>query len=87
MDLKDKSTVKTLYCSLVRLNLENCSVVWCPFNKRKVNKLERIQRRATRFIFKLNEPYDVRLHKLNLSTFEHRCFVVNVTFSQFLDFL
>ena len=99
MDLKDESTLKTLYCSLVRSNLEYCSVVWCPFTKRNVNKLERIQRRATRFILKSNEPYDVRLHKLNLLTLEQRRFVDDVTFlfkalnghldvdfSQFLDF-
>ena len=80
MDLKDKSTLKTLYCSLVRSNLEYCSVVWCPFTKRNVNQLERIQRRATRFILKSNEPYDVRLRKLNLLTLEQRRFVVDVTF-------
>ena len=39
MDLKDESTLKTLYCSLVRSNLEYCSVVWCPFTKRNVSKL------------------------------------------------
>ena len=98
-DLKDESTLKTLYCSLVRSNLEYCSVVWWPFTKRNVNKLERIQRRATRFILKSNEPYNVRLHKLNLLTLEQRRFVDDVTFlfktlnghldvdySQFLDF-
>ena len=66
---------------------------------RNANKLERIQRRATRFILKSNEPLDVRLRKLNLLTLEQRRFVVNVTFlfkasnghldvdfSQFLDF-
>ena len=97
--LKDESTLKTLYCSLVRSNLEYCSVVWCPFTKRNVNKLERIQRRATRFILKSNDPYNIRLHKLNLLTLEQRRFVDDVTFlfktlnghldvdsSQFLDF-
>ena len=100
MDLKDESTLNTLYCSLVSMsNLEYCSVVWCPFIKGNVNKLERIQLRATRFILKLNEPYDVRLRKLNLLTLEQRRFVGDVTFlfkarnghldvdfSQFLDF-
>ena len=57
MDLKDDdTTLKTLYCYLVRSNLEYCSVVWCSFTKRNANKLERIQRRATRFILKSNEP-------------------------------
>ena len=32
-DLKDETTLKTLYCSLVRSNLEYCSAVWCPFTK------------------------------------------------------
>ena len=67
--------------------------------KRKQIKLERIQRRATRFILKSNEPYDARLSKLNLLTLEQRHFIVDVTFlfkalighldadfSQFLDF-
>ena len=45
-----------------------------------IPKLERIQRRATRFILKSNEPYDVRLHKLNLLTLEQRRFVDDVTF-------
>ena len=39
MDLKDEPTLKTLYCSLVRSNLEYCSVVWCLFTKRNVKKL------------------------------------------------
>ena len=39
MDLKDESTLKNLYCSLVRSNLEYCSVVWCLFTKRNVKKL------------------------------------------------
>ena len=44
-DLKDTATLKTLFCSLVRSNLEYCSVVWSPFTKRNRDKLERIQRR------------------------------------------
>ena len=46
----------------------------------KYVKFERIQRRATRFILKSNEPYDVCLDKLNLLTLEQRPFGVNVTF-------
>ena len=102
MDLKDESTLKTLYCSLVRSNLEYCSVVWCPFAKRNVNKLETLREFSVeqlRFILKSNEPYDIRLSKLNLLTLEQRRFVADVTFlfkalnghldvefSQFLDF-
>ena len=80
IDLKDKSTLETLHCSLVRLSLEYYSVVWCPFIKRNVNKLDRTQRRATKFILKSNEPYGVRLSKLNRLTLEQRRFVADVIF-------
>ena len=79
-DLKDTTTLKTLYCSLVRSNLAYCSVVWSRFTKRNINKLERIQRRATKFILKSEEPYDVRLSKLKLLTLEQRRFLFDVTF-------
>ena len=98
-DLKDTATLKTLFCSLVRSNLEYCSVVWSPFTKRNIDKLERIQRRATKFILKSNDQYDIRLRELNLLTLEQRRFLFDVTFlfkalngymdvdfSQFLDF-
>ena len=52
-------SLKTLYCSLVRSNLEHCSVVWCPFTKRNIDKLERIQGSATGFILRSNEQYYV----------------------------
>ena len=98
-DLKDTATLKTLFCSLVRSNLEYCSVVWSPFTKRNIEKLERIQRRATKFILKSNDQYDIRLRELKLLTLEQRRFSFDVTFlfkalngymdvdfSQFLDF-
>ena len=57
-DLKGKATLNTLYCSLVRSNLEYCLIVQFPLTNRNIDKLERIQRRATKFILKSNEPYD-----------------------------
>ena len=69
-DLKDTATLKTLFCSLVRSNLEYCSVIWSPFTKRNIDKLERIQLRATRFILKSNDQYDIRLRELNLLTLD-----------------
>ena len=55
-DLKDTTTLKTLYCSLGRSNLEYCSVVWSPFTKRNIDKLERILRRATKFFLNPTNP-------------------------------
>ena len=55
--LDDPKTLRTLYCSLVRSNLEYCSVVWSPYTKRNTGKLERVQRRATELILKSDNPY------------------------------
>ena len=52
--LDDPKTLRTLYCSLVRSNLEYCSVVWSPYTKRNTDKLERVQRRATKLICTLS---------------------------------
>ena len=38
--LNDLKTLRTLYCSLVRSNLEYCSVVWSPYSSNNIDKLE-----------------------------------------------
>ena len=78
--LDDPKTLRTLYCSLVRSNLEYCSVVWSPYTKRNTDKLERVQRRATKLILKSDDPYDIRLKKLNLMSLEKRRSLADVTF-------
>ena len=78
--LDDSKTLHTLYCSLVRSNLEYCSVVWSPYTKRNTDKLERVQRRATKFILKSDDPYDIRLKKLNLMSLEKRRSLGDMTF-------
>ena len=44
--LNDLKTLRTLYCSLVRTNLEYCSVEWSPYSRKNIDKLEGVQRRA-----------------------------------------
>ena len=80
--LDDPKTLRTLYCSLVRSNLEYCSVVWSPHTKRDTDKLERVQRRATKLILNSDDPYDtcIRLKKLNLLSLEKRRSLADVTF-------
>ena len=41
---------KTAYISMVRSTLEYGSIVWDPFQKQDIDKLERVQRKAIRFI-------------------------------------
>ena len=79
--MKDISTLRTLFCALVRSQLEYCTVVWSPQTARNINKLERIQRRATKFILKTDDDYDTRRKQLNLLSLEDRRFLFSVLFS------
>ena len=49
--LNDVTTLRTLYCALVRFQLEYCTIIWSPHTARNLNKLEIIQQRANKFIF------------------------------------
>ena len=72
---------KQLYVSLVRSNVEYCSQIWSGTSHININKLERVQRSATRYI--LNYPdsdYRDRLIKLNLLPLAYRREVLDVTF-------
>ena len=78
---KDTETLKVLYCTLVRSQVEYGSVVWSPYTSRNVDKLERIQRRGTKFILgKWNLSYEERLKCLNLLSLEKRRYLFDVTF-------
>ena len=57
----------TLYKLLVRSHLEYANSVWYPKRKTDVDKLERVQKRATKLIPELsNKPYRERLKILHL---------------------
>lgn len=65
-DFDDRKTLRTLYRALVRSHLEYCSLIWSPYTKTNVEKLEKVQRRVTKFILKTEDCYDSHLKKLNL---------------------
>ena len=58
------------YLSLVRSNLEYCSQMWAPQAANHILDIERIQRRATKFILSLayrsEVSYEQRLLKIGL---------------------
>ena len=56
------------------------SIVWSPHTKRNIHLIERVQRRATKLIFKSDSNYESRLKELNLVSLEQRRFIADVTF-------
>jgi len=63
----------TFYKSLVRSHLEYAKSVWYPKRKMDVDKLERVQKRATKLIPELSKKsYSDRLKALQLPTLKYR---------------
>ena len=48
--VQDLKSRRALYLSLIRSQFENCSIIWRPTNDTLQNKLERIQKRAIKWI-------------------------------------
>ena len=78
--LKDIDTMNRLYCSLVRPLLEYSCETWNPHTKCNLDKLEAVQRRATRWITRSDDDYDTRLSKLKLLSLTNGRFTIDVTF-------
>ena len=70
---KSEKVILTLFNSLVRPHLEYCVQFWCPYYKKDIEKLEKIQRRVTKMIPRLrNKSYENRLKDLNLFSLSKR---------------
>ena len=69
---KEKQLIVTLYKSMYRPHLEYC-IAWRPYRKKDIDKLEIIQRRATKMIPELRDlSYESRLLQCGLTTLETR---------------
>ena len=69
----DENMMRKILTTLIRPQLEYASVIWSPYMKKHVKKLERVQRLATRMIPQFKElPYEERLSRMELSTLEER---------------
>lgn len=70
---KSKDVIVRLYKALVRPKLEYCVQAWCPYLKKDVDILERVQRRATKMIAGLrNVKYEDRLVSTGLLPLDKR---------------
>ena len=71
-DVRDPVIRKILYLAHVRPILDYGSKMLNHHTKRLVNCIERVQRRATRFILQSSDPYEERLKNLKIMSLEDR---------------
>ena len=70
---KDKKIMIKLYKSIVRPSLDYCVPAWRPHLRKDIDKLEKVQRRATRMITECKgKGYEERLKSVGLTTLETR---------------
>ena len=70
---KDKQLIAPLYKAIVRPHLEYCIQAWRQYRNKDIDKLERIQRRATKMSPELRDlSYETRLLECGFTTLDTR---------------
>lgn len=70
---RDNKVITKFYKALVRPKLEYCVQAWRPFLQKDIDKLEKVQRRATRLVSQCRGlSYDERLKITGLTSLEKR---------------
>ncbi len=69
----DEQMLSKIISTMIRPRLEYAAVVWSPHLKKHINKMERVQRIATKMIPELKGlKYEERLERLGLPTLKER---------------
>ena len=87
-DFEDPYTLKALFSSFVRSQLEYASVVWCPNYGIHINRIESVQRNFIRFALRklpwidsnAFPSYENRCELIKLETLQNRRVIFNVLF-------
>jgi hypothetical protein len=70
---RDSILLKHAFCTFVRPLLEYCAVIWCPYYKKDVNRIEAVQRSFTKSIGYLSMcSYKERLLNLGIDSLQCR---------------
>ena len=70
---KNAAIIMRLYKFLVRPRLEYCIQAWSPYNKKDIEVLERVQKRATKMVYGFGDlNYKDGLSLLELPSLEER---------------
>lgn len=81
---RNPESLITLYKAYVRSQVEYCSVVWSPIYQNSIDKIERVQRKFTRMLYrKFNwnyAEYPQRLERLKLQLLESRRYIADEVF-------
>ena len=82
-DFRNPHSIKTLYCSIVRSNLEYASIIWDPAYNIYIDRIERIQKQFIIYYLQIiNWPFDSNLqmwlNKKNLPPYIDRCKILNL---------
>ena len=69
----DKEMCRVLYCSLVRPHLEYAMHSWCPYYRKDIEEIEKVQRRMTRLVPEfIGLDYEERCKQLDITPLEKR---------------
>ena len=64
---------RLFFNGFVRLHLEYCVHVWCPYLRKDIDSIEKVQHRATKLVKGLkNKSYEERLQALGITSLEKR---------------